>query len=175
MQERQEDLKSAINIAAKIGPSEKTSKAIETLEKAKSDLSSHCGDLEDKLNYRLSLDLQNLKDLEMDANIEESSAAGRGNTTTESEFGTTNNMSSELVQFINIIFILPGAPYVPGSFAKKQISKIYGDKLKFHNSWEDSVSLFYSWLKKEEESVKTKEIPVGDVQAISKAIKDAEV
>lgn len=64
---------------------------------------------------------------------------------------------------------------MPGSFAKKQISKIYGDKLKFHNSWEDSVSLFYSWLKKEEESVKTKEIPVGDVQAIAKAIKDAEV
>lgn len=97
MQERQEDLKSAINIAAKIGPSEKTSKAIETLEKAKSDLSSHCGDLEDKLNYRLSLDLQNLKDLEMDANIEQSSAAGGGNTTTESEFGGTNNISSELV------------------------------------------------------------------------------
>lgn len=32
------------------------------MEKAKSDLSSHCGDLEEKLNYRLSLDLQNQKD-----------------------------------------------------------------------------------------------------------------
>lgn len=37
------------------------------------------------------------------------------------------------------------------------------------------MSLFYSWLKKEEESVKAKEIPVGDVEAIAKAIKEAEV
>lgn len=51
-------------------PSERSSKAIETLEKAKSDLSSHCGDLEDKLNYRLSLDLQHQKFLEMNPNIE---------------------------------------------------------------------------------------------------------
>lgn len=75
-QERQEDLKSAINIASKISPSERSSKAIETLEKAKSDLSSHCGDLEDKLNYRLSLVLHSHKDLEMDANIEQAEATG---------------------------------------------------------------------------------------------------
>lgn len=75
-QERQEDLKSAINIASKISPSERSSKAIETLEKAKSDLSSHCGDLEDKLNYRISLVLQSHKDLEMDANIEQAEATG---------------------------------------------------------------------------------------------------
>lgn len=62
-QERQEDLKSAIQIASKIAPNDKKSKAIETLEKAKSDLSSHCGDLEDKLNYRLSIDLQLQKDI----------------------------------------------------------------------------------------------------------------
>lgn len=37
------------------------------------------------------------------------------------------------------------------------------------------MSLFYSWLKKEEGSVKDKQIPIGDVGAISKAIKDAEV
>lgn len=37
------------------------------------------------------------------------------------------------------------------------------------------MSLFYSWLKKEEESVKAKEISVGDVEAIAKAIKEAEV
>lgn len=37
------------------------------------------------------------------------------------------------------------------------------------------MSLFYSWMRKEEDSVKAKEIPVGDVSAITKAIKDAEV
>lgn len=74
-QERQEDLKSAIYIASKISPCEKSNKAIETLEKAKSDLSSHCGDLEDKLNYRLSLDLQKAKDLEMDVNLEQAGSA----------------------------------------------------------------------------------------------------
>lgn len=69
-----------------------------------------------------------------------------------------------------------GEPYVPGSFARKQISKTYGNTLKIHNSsWEDSVSLFYSWLKKEEGSVKDKQISIGDVSAISKAIKEAEV
>lgn len=71
LQERQEDLKSAIHIASKIGPSEKSSKTIETLEKAKSDLSSHCGDLEDKLNYRLSLDLHYQKDIEMTTNLDQ--------------------------------------------------------------------------------------------------------
>lgn len=76
---------------------------------------------------------------------------------------------------IQIFTAFLAEPYVPGSFAKKQISKIYPDKLRFHNSWEDSVSLFYSWLKKEEGSVKDKQIQVGDVAAITKAIKDAEV
>lgn len=37
------------------------------------------------------------------------------------------------------------------------------------------MSLFYSWLKKEEGSVRDKQIPIGDVGVISKAIKDAEV
>ena len=63
---------------------------------------------------------------------------------------------------------------MPGSFAKKQICKKYGEKLKFHN-WEDSVSLFYSWMKKEEGSVRDKQICVGDLEAISKAIKEADV
>lgn len=82
---------------------------------------------------------------------------------------------SLLLSCILIFTAFLAEPYVPGSFAKKQISKIYSDKLRFHNSWEDSVSLFYSWLKKEEGSVKDKQIQVGDVAAITKAIKDAEV
>lgn len=52
---------------------------------------------------------------------------------------------------------------------------MYNDKIRFCNSWEDSVSLFYSWLRKEEESVKDKQSLIGDVAAISKAIEDAEV
>lgn len=64
---------------------------------------------------------------------------------------------------------------MPGSFARKQISKMYPQRLAFTNRWEDSVSLFYSWLKKEEESVKDKQIPLGDIPAITNAIKDAEV
>lgn len=87
LQERQEDLKSAIHIASKIGP-EKSSKAIETLEKAKSDLSSHCGDLEDKLNYRLSLDLHYQKDIEMTTNLDQAVEGKKknGNQTTHSSF-----------------------------------------------------------------------------------------
>lgn len=168
LQERQEDLKSAIKIASKISPSERSSKAIETLEKAKSDLSSHCGDLEDKLNYRLSLDLQNQKDLEMDANIEQPTS---GEASKESKW-----INLWIIPIFLIRTIIPSAAaYVPGSFAKKQISKLYGEKLKFHNNWEDSVSLFYSWLKKEEGSVKDKQISIGDIGAVSKAIKEAEV
>lgn len=145
-------------------PSEKTSKAIETLEKAKSDLSSHCGDLEDKLNYRLSLDLQNLKDSDIEGHI---------GTDMDKEDSKCNFLI--IRRNIHLFSIILGEPYVPGSFARKQISKLYSDKLKFHNSWEDSVSLFYSWLKKEEGSVKDKQIQVGDVAAITKAIKEAEV
>lgn len=37
------------------------------------------------------------------------------------------------------------------------------------------MSLFYSWLKKEEGSVRDKQISIGDVSAISKGIKEAEV
>lgn len=76
---------------------------------------------------------------------------------------------------IYIIFPRSGEPYVPGSFAKKQANKLYGQKIQFNNSWEDSVSLFYSWLKKEEGSVRDKQISIGDVSAISKGIKEAEV
>lgn len=71
--------------------------------------------------------------------------------------------------------IISADVYVPGSFARKQISKMYPQRLAFTNRWEDSVSLFYSWLKKEEESVKDKQIALGDIPAITNAIKDAEV
>lgn len=163
-QERQEDLKSAIQIASKIAPNDKTSKAIETLEKAKSDLLSHCGDLEDKLNYRLSIDFQQKDNSTMD-----------GATPTEQGCKCRISLFFGIYNLILYSQTLTADAYVPGSFARKQISKLYPKKLAFTNRWEDSVSLFYSWLKKEEESVKEKQIPLGDIPAIKNAIKDAEV
>ncbi|XP_055693448.1 dystrophin, isoforms A/C/F/G/H isoform X5 [Lutzomyia longipalpis] len=154
IRERQEDLKLAIEIASQANPCPKTQITMESLQKAKTDLSSHC----DAVVVTLaSLNRTSGSAEAGNGSRDAGDKSGLENGRTPSRESTPKRRDSS-------------EPYIPGSFTAKARAKALGAGASLASSFDTSILQISDWLSVEKDMLKTQSVFVGDIDAILIAI-----
>ncbi|XP_055715728.1 dystrophin, isoforms A/C/F/G/H isoform X3 [Phlebotomus papatasi] len=151
IRERQEDLKLAIEIASQANPCPKAKITMESLQKAKTDLSSHCD--------AVVVSLASLS--RSGPNSDAGSGSGEK---IELENGKTPSRESTPKRRDS------SEPYIPGSFTAKARAKALGAGASLTASFDKSILQISDWLSLEKDMLKTQSVFVGDIDAILMAI-----
>ncbi|XP_059621292.1 dystrophin, isoforms A/C/F/G/H isoform X2 [Phlebotomus argentipes] len=151
IRERQEDLKLAIEIASQANPCPKVKITMESLQKAKTDLSSHCDAVV------VTLASLNRGSADAGSGSRDGDKSELENGKTPSREGTPKRRDSS-------------EPYIPGSFTAKARAKALGTGASLSASFDKSILQISDWLSLERDMLKGQSVFVGDIDAILMAI-----